>query len=643
MTTATYTHAGPFRPPNPDAANTIPDPRTPSPISRTNSADGRQSFQHPDLSNEVAMLSTKLVNAINYQTNLDDTLQETRHQLVAARERIAQLEKEARHYEDVSQQETRIRREEADAAADHLRKEVAEERRQREASDKAKKQIEVELESLTTALFEEANTMVAAARKESEAMQRKNSQLLSQLNDTELLLASHQEQLQDLKSVMERMGSERDDMDNMTHASTTAPSTPGIDSINKTSRAFHALQLSPNTPGMSDVLPQPPLHFSHLISPALRTDLQSYLDFEDIFKVARASVPHSRNSSSNFNNPSFRNSNSSSSGLPHANLATSSPSLSGTYVNGASSPREAASSYPPLKDAKFFKRGLIEDIEPTLRLDLSPGLSWLARRTVLNSLTSGALVVEPFPPQSRFYGPVFACALCGESRRADPYIRRHRFRTSDADDGQKYPLCDYCTHRVRSTCDYVGFLRMLREGLWRADTEEERASAWEESVRLRERMFWTRIGGGVVPAMTMKAESPRPNAGVQRTMSEQTVDEGAEAPVRGTDSNLGGVEEVEHEDPFASAEDLSNRRLEKNQLVIRIDDAPSAGADAKFIPEAETSVSDEAAAQLQADLANADHRAHPQTGNTAGAAPTPQLELTRGGDRHASGMPGAFD
>ena len=52
--------------------------------------------------------------------------------------------------------------------------------------------------------------MVAAARKETEATERKNAQLRTQLNDTELLLASQQEQLQDLKSVMEKMTSERD-------------------------------------------------------------------------------------------------------------------------------------------------------------------------------------------------------------------------------------------------------------------------------------------------------------------------------------------------------------------------------------------------------------------------------------------------
>ena len=41
---------------------------------------------------------------------------------------------------------------------------------------------------------------------------------------------------------------------------------------------------------------------------------------------------------------------------------------------------------------------------------------------------------------------------------------------------------------------------MLKDGHWRTDDEESERAAWEESVRLREQMFWSRIGGGVIPA-----------------------------------------------------------------------------------------------------------------------------------------------
>jgi hypothetical protein len=342
--------------------------------------------------------------------------------------------------------------------------------------------------------------MVAAARKDAEALERKNTQLRSQLNDTELLLVSQQEQLHDLKSVMEKMTEDRDrDETDTIPRSSTAPSTPGVDS-NKMNSMFDSLPFSPNATQFSDVPPDQPLRFSHLIVPIMRNDVVAYVDFADLLKSARVAVPnHSRNSS----------------GISSSMFVASSPNIPGSFSSGAAaSPRETSfqASVPPLKDSKFYKRCLVEDVEPTLRLDLAPGLSWLARRTVIGAVTSGTLVVEPFIPQSRFYGNAYACALCGESRRTEAHARRHRFRTSEDDSAQRYPLCEFCLGRVRATGDFLGFLRMVRDGLWRATTEEDIRTAWEESVRLREKMFWSRLGGGVVPAI---GRDPSPT-GTQR-------------------------------------------------------------------------------------------------------------------------------
>lgn len=388
--------------------------------------------------------------------------------------------------------------------------------------------------------------MVAAARKETEAVERKNSQLKAQLNDTELLLASQQEQLQDLKGMMENLRSERDETETNAHIS-TAPSTPGADSVNKMSRIFDALPLSPNTLG--DVPPDHPLRFAHLLAPVMRTDLQPYNDFADLLKSSRASTSHSRNASGSASNLSNGNS------AFYVPSASSSPSLPGSFSSAAnSSPRDASfnSNLPPLKDNKFFKRCLVEDIEPTLRLDLAPGLSWLARRTVIGALTAGTLVVEPFVPQSRFYGPVYSCALCGENRRNEAHGRRHRFRTSEDDSAQRYPLCEYCVGRVRATGDFVGFLRMVREGLWRAGSEEEVKSAWEESARLREKMFWARLGGGVVPVVT-RGESPVVGHHRSEGLARSSSDASSRPSIRSRDES-NQLEVPKPDDPFRTSQ-----------------------------------------------------------------------------------------
>jgi hypothetical protein len=366
--------------------------------------------------------------------------------------------------------------------------------------------------------------MVAAARKERDAMEKKTEQMKAQLNDTELLLTSHQEQLAELKTVMQQMGSDRDEMEANTNIS-TAPSTPGMgkrESREILEKQLEAANLSPHTPNTEPIPPDTPTSFSHLIHPVLRTDLQSFSDFKSLLHMGRESASHSRvNSGSLGLNVlglgSFASG--SSTVLPANNGSTSSLSTMGTNYSAPGTPLTPASSISnhsarevfsasPLKDTRFYKRVLAEDIEPTLRLENAPGLSWLARRTVLNSMSDGSLLIEPMPAMTQIYGQ--PCSLCGESRKSEEHIRRHRFRTSDNDKtAQRHPLCGYCLSRMRACCDFLGFLRMLKDGHWRAEGEGGEMGAWEESVRLREKMFWAKIGGGVVPAFVHVRDSPR--------------------------------------------------------------------------------------------------------------------------------------
>ena len=337
--------------------------------------------------------------------------------------------------------------------------------------------------------------MVIAARKDREATERKNEQLKSQLNETQILLASQQEQLQDLKLVMQQLSSDRDENE----TNPTAPSTPAISSHDKTARYLDAALLSPTTAWPEEIPPNHPLHFSLLIRPMMRTDLPLYDEFKSLLKICNTTTPSSRAGSGNYSNLAVNMKAFTSS--PH--LATTSSTEKPSQPPSQQQTQSTRSSpiATPLKDTKFYKRTATEDIEPTLRLDIAPGLSWLARRSVLACIASSSLIIEPFNAPSRFHGPIYPCALCGENRRKDMYARRYRFRTSDAEDAQRYPLCDYCLGRLRACCDYTGFLRMVRDGLWRAESDDEAKAAWDECVRLRERMFWARLGGGVVPAL----------------------------------------------------------------------------------------------------------------------------------------------
>jgi hypothetical protein len=482
---------------------------------------------HPDLNDEVATLSTKLINAINHQTALDDNLSATRLELEKSQDRIRQLEAVVEEQREMLAGDVWVRRKSVEEEKAKLVALAAEEKRARLDMEQQKKKIEQELENLTAALFEEANKMVISAKEEAraeqEALQRKNDQLRAQLADTEGLLRSQQEQLAELKHVMEQMTVEREEQ-----SPPTLPSSPGLESFD--AREAAGSSAGTRHPSLSmPISPSYPTSFTHLLHPVLRTDLAAFNDFRELLRTSkRLSAPRLPSGSSGSGLVSLGiglgsvGSHVSAATGSTTSLATTgsppaaSPQTPHTPASSVSSTSSTATPLPlpHLKETKFYKRVLTEDIEPTLRLDTAPGLSWLARRSVLTSMTEGSLVVEPTPSTATGrFGKVikpelYPCSLCGESRKEEEHLRTHRFRINESDNTQiGYPLCSYCLARVRSTCEFLGFLRIVKDGHWRAEDEDAEKAAWEESVRLREQMFWCRIGGGVVPTSHARHQS----------------------------------------------------------------------------------------------------------------------------------------
>lgn len=115
------------------------------------------SSHHPDLSNEVAALSVKLIQAINNQTDLDDSLVATRQELELAQGKIQALEFQNEKYRRDFDNKVYIKKVDSDREISQLRDTLAEETTQRLAAEKGRKNIEQEVETLTAALFEEAN------------------------------------------------------------------------------------------------------------------------------------------------------------------------------------------------------------------------------------------------------------------------------------------------------------------------------------------------------------------------------------------------------------------------------------------------------------------------------------------------------
>jgi hypothetical protein len=347
--------------------------------------------------------------------------------------------------------------------------------------------------------------MVAAAKIEREAVEKKNEQLRSQIKDTESLLASHQEQMTELKSVLQGMHLNKEDSESRTNISTAPPSPGGVPQSQGFAKQDSEMGAAPPIFNPEELTPGPSCNFPDLIRMVCRADLPAYDDFRDLLVLSRTSKPPSRAGSGSYGGLNVMSLASFATG--GSNSATSSPTKGfGHSPNGSLSSQTG--SHIPLKDTRFYKRVLMEDIEPTLRLDLSQGISWLTRRTVLSGICEGSLVVEPIPAATKQYE--FPCSVCGERRTGENNERTHRFRTSESETAQRYSLCIQCLERVRSCCEFTGYLRMILDGHIRAGDSEEEKDVWEETVRLRERMFWSRIAGGIVPLYTKPADPEVP-------------------------------------------------------------------------------------------------------------------------------------
>ena len=338
--------------------------------------------------------------------------------------------------------------------------------------------------------------MVASAKIERDAVEKKNEQLRAQVKDTELLLASHQEQLSELKAVMQDMSPVKDESDDRTVFS----SVPGSPTQLPPLIVKNADETVSSQDAMSDpeeLSPGSSSRFSHLIKTVCRTDVQAFGDFRDLLVQSKSSNPPSRAPSGSYTGLSVMSLAGFATGNSNGRSRPSSPSPKSQQTPPSNGNLSSGGAHIPLKETRFYKRVLMEDIEPALRLDASPSISWLARRNIMGALSDGNLVVEPMPSASKKWA--FPCSLCGERRDDIEHERTHRFRTSENESAQRYPLCVLCLERLRSCCEFAGYLRLILDGHVRVDDLEEEKDVWEETVHLRERIFWSRVGAGIVP------------------------------------------------------------------------------------------------------------------------------------------------
>lgn len=525
-----------------------------------------------DLEGKVAELSTRLLEVMEKNGALDTEIKTLRRELDACQEDKKAIQKQV------------------DDGVLIDKSFVEEERRLREAAETEATRLRGETLDLTDNLFDEANKLVANAKRETAEIQKRNDQLQAQIVEKDTLLEAMQEQLVDLKKVLQDVSEVRASEKASHRVSIQAlrsssgfniGSGSGVSSYSYTSVACGVGDGSASNSARSSI-DNPRRRSAQFNSATAPHNVENLDDmnndslFSPIRPVQRYDLPHNQEFLQLINGSIGKIANQNS-----GEKQENSPRFH-FYKNGS------------LKEFAFFKKALSDDIEPTLRLDIAPGISWLARRNVMSAIIDGTAIIEPIVSANErgFYGhrdnssstsvgsstvaaesrasgeintdmrPVAtaaSCAFCGEDRGAEDeliYARLHNFKTNKDEKvdrsnsnavlnrtlsngageskpvsydssaslsaiGRSYsgtspslsgsampvptersstpvstghPLCHWCLNRVRAVCDFIAFIKKLRDGVWKATDQEGIRRAWDECERLRERMFFARMG-----------------------------------------------------------------------------------------------------------------------------------------------------
>lgn len=321
------------------------------------------------------------------------------------------------------------------------------EKKLRNEAESMVKQLEGEVEDLTASLFAEANNMVADARREKHTTEIFNRKLLESVKDKDNALETMKAQLKHLKRYVEKMESESASIytsNNQRHSMMISD----FDNLSlRKTKTINSLQ--------SEFTNSPTILYSPNVS-TIRYDLNLYREFLKFI----ACLPTCK------------------------------------------SIRESSN------DSKLLRRLNNDEISPILRIDNAPGISIWSRKSLLNSMIDGLVVIEPISGvnetyQIGYYSPTItnrfvndnsshlfnypndsppvatrdSCALCGESRDDNvTHARMHTLKVQSRDDNgnlviqNSYPLCLWCVLRVRQTCDIYAFLRSLKLGTWNLET-----------------------------------------------------------------------------------------------------------------------------------------------------------------------------
>lgn len=402
---------------------------------------------------QISSLSTQLIESIEKQSQLEERLNQAKRTIQGHKNVIEQFNEFKIQYDGLEEKYNAQNEE-----LTKLKEEIVSEKELRSTAQKTVDELNTEIEDLTASLFDEANKMVATARREGHAVEVKNTKLMEQLREKDSILEILNLQLKNLKKVLQNVEQESAAI-NVRPPSLINEQSDSSTSLNKASS-------SNSTKSYEQI--SGPIYSPNISS--VRYDLNLYKEFMKFLAV-----------------------------LPRCETLKDTSSSS-----------------------KLLRRLINDEIQPILRLDNASGLGWIVRRSLMTLMMEGLVVVEPlsglnenfqygspslkntgfkqinlsnakdshlfnFPSDSPPIAVHDKCSFCSEARddvleHARMYVLKTQTRAEDDSliTTNNFPLCRYCLLKVRQTCEIFAFLRSLKLGAWNLEKVSLTSVAKEE-------------------------------------------------------------------------------------------------------------------------------------------------------------------
>ncbi|RCK63155.1 Rab guanine nucleotide exchange factor SEC2 [Candida viswanathii] len=381
------------------------------------------------LAEEVGSLSTRLVTAVNKQVELEETILHLRKQLSTVQAHNDKLTQSDKKLNEVMPKYTQ------------LTKDFLELKVKKESAEQENTKLQAEVEELTASLFDEANTMVSNASRETHNFKIKNKKLYEELEEKDNIIADLQEQLLDLKSMFIKI---EEQSKLYLYLNTTTPKLEqtldfGTNELSAVTTRSEDLQQGPQQTYQLQQLQS--IIYSPNIS-SIRFDLNNFnLDFKVfVYQLIKPDfvLDLSHLKTLNFFKNIWTN--------EIENCINHIPSIpSNTLLNR-------------WQKGKTFWSCLIDgkvSIEPVKGTNENFKLTY--KGTKMNDKIAPVAIQDP-------------CTFCGESRNDNlEHCRLYHFKIFETEENLaiSYPLCNYCVVKLRNLCDFFAKIRLIKSNIFK--------------------------------------------------------------------------------------------------------------------------------------------------------------------------------